>query len=275
MLERFQQKTAAGQPMSFMDHLMELRRRLWVSLVAVIVCIVLSLVFYEQLIDFLRVPLDDLNRRYAAQPDYEEILKRFGMPPGSPEIVPLVSISPLGTMMVVMWLGVGAGLVLSSPILVYEIWSFVAPGLKENERRAIRPILLGGLVFFLLGCALAYYMLFPVTLDFAVWLDLRLRFRIFYTVDSYISMVINMMAIAGLICEIPLVIAGLARLGLVHVSHLTKYWRFCVLAAFILGSIFSPGTDMISMLLFSALLLSIYLVSVLFAFMFYRGEKPR
>ena len=110
MLERFQQKTAAGQPMSFMDHLMELRRRLWVSLVAVIVCIVLSLVFYEQLIDFLRVPLDDLNRRYAAQPDYEEILKRFGMPPGSPEIVPLVSISPLGTMMVVMWLGVGAGL---------------------------------------------------------------------------------------------------------------------------------------------------------------------
>jgi len=259
--------------MGFMDHLMELRRRLWVSVVAMLICMLAALAYYETIFEVLRIPLDDINRQYSEAPNYAETLQRLGLPPGTTEIAPIISTSMLGTMMMVMWLGIGGGLVLSSPIVVFEIWSFVAPGLREKERRAIKPVLYGGVFFFLIGAALAYYVLFPVTLQFVVWLDVQLRVRPTYTVDDYMSLFLNIMAITGLICEAPLVIAVLAKLGLVQASHLTRYWRMCVLAAFILGSIFSPGTDIISMLIFSLLLLSIYLVSILFAYMFYSGEK--
>jgi len=263
--------------MSFMDHLMELRRRLWVSVVSIAVCMVVALAFYDHIFAFLRQPLDKVNAEYAADATrYAEIVARLKIPPGS-DIVQLTSIKLLGTMMMIMWLGIGAGLVVSSPIVVYEIWSFVAPGLRERERRAIQPILGGGILFFIAGCALAYYVLFPVTLNFMVWLDIQpaLRVRPSYTVDEYLSLILNMMLVTGLICEAPLVIGVLARLSLVSAVDLLKYWRVSVLVAFIMGSIFSPGTDVMSMIIFSALLLSLYVVSIFMAWFFYPKQQRK
>jgi sec-independent protein translocase protein TatC len=196
------------------------------------------------------------------------------LPAGS-DIVQLISTNPLGTMMMVMWIGIGAGLVLSSPIVIYEVWAFISPGLKDKERNAIKPILYGGVLFFLGGVALTYFLLFPVTMDFVVWLDVQdaIRIRPSYTVDEYFSLILNMMWITGLICETPLVVGGLAKLGVVKPSHLTQYWRVCVLGSFILGSIFSPGTDVMSMIVFSVLLLSLYLVSIFMAWLFYPKQK--
>ena len=254
--------------MGFIDHLMELRKRLWISVLAVVVCMGLALFYYEIIFDLLRGPLDDINNGYRKRADYAEILEKLHLPAGS-DILPFTSITMLGTMMMVMWLGIGAGLVLSSPVLVYEVWAFVSPGLHTQEKRAVRPILYGGIIFFLIGCVIAYFILFPVTLQFVVWLDVKLKVRPSYTVDDYMSLLLNMMLISGLICETPLVVAVLAKLKIVKPSYLTRYWRPCVLAAFIFGSLLSPGTDVISMLVFSTLLLSIYIISVLMAYVFY------
>lgn len=261
--------------MSFMDHLMELRKRLWISVVAVVLCMVVALAFYNELFAILRMPLDQVNAEYAADTkQYAEIIARLKIPPGS-DIVQLTSIKLLGTMMMVMWLGIGAGLVASSPIVVYEIWSFVSPGLRDKEKNAIQPILGGGIIFFLAGCALAYYALFPVTLNFMVWLDVQPAFRIrpSYTVDEYLTLLLNMMWITGLICETPLVIGVLAKLSMISAMDLLKYWRICVLIAFVMGSIFSPGADVMSMLVFTALLLSLYIVSIFMAWFFYPKQK--
>ena len=77
-------------------------------------------------------------------------------------------------MIMVMWLGVWGGLVIASPIVMYELWAFVAPGLHDHEKRAIKPVLYGGVLFFLTGAFVSYRYLAPMTIDFFVWLDLSL-----------------------------------------------------------------------------------------------------
>jgi len=183
--------------------------------------------------------------------------------------VNLQSTKPMETLMLVMWLSLGAGLVFSSPVLIYHLWAFVAPGLREKEKRAIKPVLYGGIFFFLAGCALAYFVLFPASIRFFSWFNAELKIASQWTMDEYSSLLLNMMAICGIVCEAPLVVAGLAKMGVVQPAHLTQYWRYCVFGAFALGAIFSPGTDIMSMLLFSSLLLSLYLVSIMMAYVFY------
>ncbi len=265
--------------MSFIDHLMELRARLWVSIITIFVCLIVALFFYDVIFAVLRGPLDSINGWYRRPENLEEyfgVLDRLSLPDDA-DVVQLTSVNMLSTMLMIMWLGMGAGLVLAAPILIYEVWAFVAPGLRHKERRAIQPVLFGGIFFFLMGVALTYYILFPVTLNFVVWLDVQplIRVRPSYTVEDYLSLLLNMMWITGLVCEIPLVIAVLAKLGIVKPIYLTKYWRMCVVMSFVFGAIFSPGTDVLSMLVFSALLLSLYLMSVFMAWFFYPKQKAQ
>jgi sec-independent protein translocase protein TatC len=235
-----------------------------------------------QVLQLLKVPPSTPEAELAAinktiedlikeRDEHRALLKRMKIPEGA-SLFEVTNTSPLDTMMMVMWMGIGAGLVLASPIIMYEIWGFVSPGLRQKEKNAIVPILFGGIFFFIGGCAIAYEWLFPFSLNFFVWLDLNLGIRPLYSVDKYSTLLFNMLWMTGLVCEIPLVIAGLAKLGLVKASTLTNYWRICILISFILGSLFSPGSDIMSMLVFSALLLSLYLLSIIMAWIFFPKE---
>ncbi len=256
--------------MSFLDHLMELRRRIWISVVSITACMLMAIFFFVPLVDIMRAPMEKLNRVYMDRPDYQEILKRVGLPPNTPGLIDLTTLTPLESTMTIMWIGIYAGLAFSAPIIAYQIWLFVSPGLKERERKAVQPILYGGIIFFIVGVLITYYLLFPVTLEFVVWLDVLLKLKIQYNFDSYMSLLLNMMWVSGLACETPVIIGILAKLGVVRPDHLTRYWRWCVLLSFVLGAVFSPGADMMSMLVFSLLYLGLYVASVVMAFLFYK-----
>lgn len=254
-----------GAQMSFMDHLLELRKRLWLSILTIMVCVMLSLWYYEGLFALIRRPVDKLNEYYAAS-YAQELLTN---PHAVKVEIKLISTDPMDTLVLVLWMSVGAGLVFSSPMLIYQLWAFVKPGLRDKEKRALKPILYGGVFFFLIGCAAGYFVLFPFSIRFFSALNADLKVTSQWTMEKYSSLLLNMMAIAGLLCEAPLVVAALAKMGLLQPRHLTRYWRVCVLGAFILGAVFSPGTDVMSMLLFSGLLLSLYFVSIIMAHVFY------
>lgn len=255
--------------MSFLDHLMELRKRLWISVVAVTACMLLAICFFVQIIDIMRAPMDTINQHYRERPDYAEILQRVGLPPNTPGLIDLTTLTPLESTLTVMWIGIYAGLALSFPIVLYQVWAFIGPGLRIHERRAVQPILYGGIVFFIAGILLTYYLLFPVTLEFVVWLDVLLKLKIAYNFDSYMSLMLNMMWVSGLACETPVIVGVLAKLGIVRPDHLTRYWRWCVLLSFVLGAVFSPGADMMSMFVFSLMYLGLYVASVVMALLFY------
>jgi sec-independent protein translocase protein TatC len=296
-----------GARMGFMDHLMELRRRLWIVAVTLLVCIMAAIFYSTELFGILRYPAEMLNQEYAADakaqadqthpllrgsllgswtslpkpaqgPDsrpllfIQKALDKLDVPPDETPVVHIMSMDPLDTIMMMMWIGVWAGVVLSAPIMLYQLWAFVAPGLRNREKRAIRPVLYGGIFFFLIGCAVAYFVLFPVCIRFFVWLNTVWHIDTNWKIDAYVSLLINMMFLTGLVCEIPLVVAVLAKLRIVRPRHLLVFWRPIILAAFVLGAVLSPGTDVMSMLVFTAMLLSIYFASILMALIFYRAE---
>ena len=267
-ISRFRNKTEDEEArMGFIDHLLELRKRLWVSIIAVLVCIIVSLIFYEAVYDALLQPVRVVNDKYI------EIFKAAGKKiPEDGQIIHISTTAPLGIMLSVIWVGFWAGLVMASPIVLYELWAFVAPGLHSKEKNAIKPVLYGGVFFFLAGASLAYFILAPLTFDFFLWLAIRLKVTPNWTSELCIELLITMMIISGLLWEIPLLVAGMARFGMLSPGWLLKYWRGLVFGSIVLGMIVSPGNDLVSMGAFSGMILGIYLVSILMAFIFYR--KP-
>ena len=306
--------------MSFMEHLLELRRRLMVVAFALFITTVVTLIFHKLVIGFLMAPVKEVNREFAenaemrwsllltrVNEDLREELVRIdpseesrkiilaywddpqtaaalpgtGLPPevnaairrARPDVetpvVRMIATDPLATMLMLMKVAVWAGIVLSSPVLLYEIWAFVAPGLSDRERGAIRPVLAGGVLCFLAGAAVCYYLVFPITISFLVWFELDLGFQPSYTPKDYMDLLVTFMLIFGALFEIPLVVAVLARLGLVSPGMLTKYWRFIILFCFIFGALFSPGSDVMSMVIMSGTLVFLYIVSLALAFICY------
>jgi len=299
--------------MSFMAHLMELRRRLMVVALALFFTTVVTMIFYQSVVGFLMAPVKQVNRMFAHETDMrwslmltrinedlredlvridpetevrEKVLTYWddpqrlvalqatGLDPvvitqiqrARPDVeTPVVDMSAtdmLGTMLMLMKVALWAGVVLSSPVLLYEIWAFVAPGLSDRERRAIRPVLVGGVLCFLTGAALCYYLVFPITLQFLVWFELDLGVKPRYTPKDYMDLLVTFMLIFGALFEIPVVAAVLAKLGLVSPGMLTRYWRFIILFCFICGALFSPGSDPMSMMIMSGTLIFLYLVSL-------------
>ncbi|MCZ7645814.1 MAG: twin-arginine translocase subunit TatC [Planctomycetota bacterium] len=302
-----------GPRMGFLDHLMELRKRLVSAIAAIVLMTVLSLFFHKPVFDFLRWPLDQVNASFRDDPELRRMLTDTRLPPdirgeireavpddaqyalvldafydrdlfdadGFPvtdpafrkrlklldinataPVVQQISVNPLGLMMILMKISVYAGLLLSSPIVLYELWAFISPGLRDNERSAIRPVLAGGIFCFLVGAGFCYRIVFPLTIQFLVWFDVYLGYLPMYTPEEYMNLLLTFMLLFGAIFEIPLVSAVLARLKVLHPSVLTRYWRYVTLACFILGSLLSPGSDMISMVLMSGSLLFLYVVSI-------------
>lgn len=254
--------------MGFMDHLMELRKRLMAALFAVVLTTTLALIFFKPIFLFLRAPIDNVNEKFRTDDKFQALLAEQHMDPQA-DVVRPISTDPLGLMLILMKIAVYAGLVLSSPIVLYELWAFVAPGLRPREIRAIRPVLVFGVFFFLGGAAFCYYLVFPYTMEFVVWLDVYLGVVPSYTPDSYLDLLLVFMLIFGALFEIPLVVAILAKLGILKPAWLARYWRVISLACFLAGSLASPGTDIMSMLLMSGALVVLYAISIGAAYAFY------
>ncbi len=264
-ISRFRNKTEVEDArMGFIDHLMELRKRLWVSIIAVAACILVALIFYEVVYAFLLEPIRIIDEKYV------KIYSLAGKPPADGHIIHITTTEPLGSMLSVIWLGFWAGLVIAAPIVVYELWAFVSPGLHDKEKGAIKPVLYGGAFFFVAGTAIAYFILAPLTFDFFLWLDLRLKVTPNWTAEKCVELLITMMVVSGLLWEIPLLVAGMARFGMLSAGWLLKYWRGLTFGSIVLGAIVSPGNDLISMGAFSGMILGIYLISILMAAIFYR-----
>jgi Tat protein translocase TatC len=226
--------------MPFLDHLEELRSRILRSLAAVVVgCgIGLWVVQRFQLVSLLKEPI-------------------------APYLTDgkLVVTSPTEPVMIVLKLGLLVGLVLASPVILWQTWAFLAPALYQREKRALVPSLFVGLALFLTGVALAY--------EFVVPQALRVLFSFqteaiapFITYDAYFGFVLQVTLALGLSFELPLVMLILSWLGVVGPRELNRFRRYAIVLAFIAGAILSPGADVLSMAMMTLPLLVLYEVGV-------------
>src|SRR5437899_9020017 len=150
--------------------------------------------------------------------------------------------------MIVFKLGFLVGLILASPVILWQLWAFLAPALYAREKRALVPALFAGLLLFLTGAAIAYVFVVPQALRVLFSFQTE-AIQPFITYDAYFDFVLQVVLALGISFELPLIIIILAWLGIVGPPELNRFRRYAVVLSFIAGAVLSPGTDLVSMVM--------------------------
>lgn len=238
------QMTTDMHEMSILGHIDELRKRLLVMVIALAVGVFASFAFAQKIAEYLSAPIGGLSAMSSI-----EVTENVGA---------FMKISML------------AGVVLAMPVLLYELLAFVVPGLKPGERKWIWMVIPLATVFFVGGVAFAYYVMLPAALPFLLdFMGITTAPR----PSNYFSFVLNLMFWVGICFEMPLLVLVLARLGIVGVKGLLKQWRVAIIGSAVLAAVVTPTPDPVNMGLMMIPLLSLYLVSILFAA--FARRKPK
>ena len=228
---------------TLLQHLGELRRRVFICVVAVLVGSAVSFAFFEQIIDILVEPAKDLNLGTGGELIYTEVTEL---------LTTAIKVSFV------------SGLILASPILVYQGVMFVAPGLTGREKRYLFGFMPAVVLAFAGGVAFAYYILTPPALHFLLTFGGDVATPLI-RISNIINLMIRLLFWMGLAFETPLVMYLLASLGIVSARGLSRFRRYWVVVAFILAAIITPTVDPVNQALVAGPLLVLYEVGILLA----------
>lgn len=240
-------QTDEASEMPFFEHLEELRWRIIKALIGVVIGMILCWIVMDWLMEHVFLsPVLSLNA------DLKD-----GQQP-----INLQNLKPFGQVFLYMQVSIIGGIVLSIPNILYQLWSFIAPGLLTRERRYIKSIVIFSSACFLAGIAFAYFVILPSALHFfAGFGTLEIENNI--AINEYMSFIISIMLAAGIVFELPMVSWFLSRLGILTPAFMRKYRRHSIVAIFILAAILTPGTDPVSQILLALPLLVLYEFSIL------------
>ncbi|PYP82316.1 MAG: twin-arginine translocase subunit TatC [Blastocatellia bacterium AA13] len=166
-----------------------------------------------------------------------------------------------------------AAIFFTMPFLLVQAWGFIAPGLYPHEKKYAAPFIMMASVFFLMGCAFAYYIAFPRAANFLLGVATEGNLRPLVTADDYFELIMTIMLGLGLVFEMPTLTFFFARLGLVTPKLLLKVWRYAIVIIFIIAAVLSPTTDIPNMLVFAAPMILLYFLSVGIAWVFHRKRR--
>lgn len=233
----------------FTAHLEELRKRLITSFAAVGIGFALSYGFKEQLFQILTHPLITVMKQ-------GETLIYTGLP------------EAFFTFLKVSFL---SGLMIASPVIIYQFWMFVAPGLYEREKRMMIPIVFLSSFFFIGGALFGYFIVFPFGFDFFLGFATE-TIRPMPSMKEYLSFSAKLLLAFGLVFELPLVITFLARLGIVSVPFLKKNRKYALLLFFVGAAILTPP-DVVTQIMMAMPLMVLYEISIIGARIFGRKKE--
>lgn len=234
---------AVGNPaeMPFLEHLEELRWRLFKCAVAVAlgVGVAFALIFSRQIdvVALLSAPI-------------QPYLKR-----------PLMVTHPGDLFDIAMNAAITLGLIAASPVIIWQVWGFLSPALYGHEKKVVIPALISAALLFLGGMALAFEYVVPVTLQFFLGFQSN-AVEVMWTVDKYIGFIMSMCLAFGAVFELPVVIALLSALGIVQPEFLARFRRHALVGCLIAAALITPGSDPTSLLLLTAPLYFLYEISI-------------
>ncbi len=232
------------------SHLQELRKRLVLSFIAIGVGFGICYAFADSIFNILAAPLMTM------------------MPKGGSLIFTSVA-EAFFTYMKVAFI---AGIILTSPFLLYQIWAFVAPGLYQKEKRYVVPFVLGGSFFFILGVLFGYYVTIPIGFKFLLGYATDF-IRPMPSMKEYLSFSIKFLLVFGLVFEFPVVLVLLARIGVVDAKTLARQRKYAILLIFIFAAVMTPP-DIISQVLMALPLMGLYELSILLSKIFGKKSGP-
>lgn len=228
--------TGSPNAQDLTEHLSELRDRILISISIFLLFATLSFIFSETLIKVLEEPAPFGTKFFQIKPG--EIF--------------LTSLKVSGFF----------GLVFSMPIWLWQIQSFLSPGLKEQEKKIINPIVSFSPFLFYIGIVFAYFMVLPSVLEFLINYGSNVV-ETSFSLDYYLSLVISILAVCGISFQIPIILITLGQLGLVSSRTLMKPWRYVILFAFVISAILTPTPDPFTMSILAFALLALYFFTLL------------
>lgn len=226
------EKAAVGT-MSFFEHLEELRSRLLRSIIALIIGVVISAIFTGDIIKYLSSPYENK----------------------------LINPTPTGAVVMYFRVALMSGAILTIPYITYQLFMFVAPGLTKKERNWVLLAIPATTGFFLLGVSFAWFIMAPAAFDFLQTFQDDV-FQDQWFAQEYFKFLTSLLFWIGVAFEMPVFMFVLARLGLIGPKALIRNWRFAVVAITVIAAIITPTVDPFNMLLVTAPLLMLYVLSI-------------
>ena len=264
MSENISKEGLTDGQMSLMDHLTELRSRLLISIVVFVVLFLLCLVkigdpsssIADQVYLFLQKPLADLLSERGGRMIFTGLHEGFFT---QIKVAFFTSIS------------------ISLPIILMQVWKFVAPGLYKNERNAMLPFMIATPFLFILGAAMVYYMVIPLAWQFFLSFEINpgqgaLPIEVEPRISEYLSLVMRLMFAFGLSFELPVVLLLLVKSGFVTPDGLASKRRYAILTSFVAAAILTPP-DVISQVMLATPIIILYEISIIAARIMYKKDK--
>ncbi len=227
--------------MSFLDHLEELRKRLVYSIIAVAAGFFLCWGYAENIFALMQKPIMDA-------------LHRNGMPEK------LVYLNPTEPFNLYLKIGFMAGLFVASPVVLYQVWLFISPGLYRNEKKYVFPFMFSTVSLFLAGGMFGYKMVYPAALDFLI--GYGKQFQPMITIGEYTDLFLTIIVGLGAIFEMPILVFFLALMGIVSPGWMWRNVRYSILVIFVIAAVLTPTTDIMNMCLFALPMIVLYVLSI-------------
>ncbi len=223
--------------MSFLDHVEELRWRIIYALISVIIFTIVAWIFIDPLIEFVLLkPARDANAS-------------------------LQNLKPFGQLFLYMQVAIVVGIVASLPNIFYQLWQFISPALRKQERKYILWIVLFSTICFLGGIAFAYFVMLPLTMSFAAQFGTS-EISNEFSIDEYMSIIISVMLAAGLVFELPMISFFLSKLGILTPKFMRKYRKHAIVIILVLAAFLTPGADPVSQIILAVPLVLLYEISI-------------
>lgn len=249
--EGFSEEAEAAEDrsrMSFLDHLDELRRRILYSLYAVIAACVGMFFFWDDLF----VYLVQYFQVYGGQMIYNR---------------------PMGAFLFSMKVGVLAGLLVASPFVFSQVWLFVAPGLYAREKKVVIPFVICSSALFGGGAWFAHQVAFPAMWKFFASYDGMGGLKFFPSIDETFSFYVKTILGLGLVFQMPILVYFLSRFGIVSARFLLRQFRYAVLIIFVIAALITPSGDAVTLTVFAAPMVVLYVVSIGVAWVFGKRKE--
>jgi sec-independent protein translocase protein TatC len=240
--------------MGFLDHLEELRKRIIYSIISVAVGFGACWGYREQIYGIMQKPIMDA-------------LKANGM------AEKLVYLNPTEPFNLYLKVAALAGLFLTSPFVLYQVWMFISPGLYRREKRYVVPFMVSTIVLFASGGYFGYKIVYPAALNFLI--DFSKQFQPMITIGEYTNLFLSIILGMGLIFEMPILVFFLSLMGIVSAGFMWKNFRYSILVIFIIAAIVTPTTDILNMCIFAAPMIALYGVSIAVAWAVHPKQRAK
>lgn len=230
-------------------HIADLRKRLVISSITVVIMFFACFSFYEPILEWMMAPV------------------KHALPAGTS----MIAVEIQETFFTAMKVAFFGGFIISLPVIFWQLWLFLAPGLYDHEKKLVVPFVFFATLMFLLGASFAYYIVVPVGFDFLIAFGNSVV-SVLPSIGKYVGFFTKLMIGFGIAFELPVITFFLAKIGIVNDQMLKDFFRYAVVLIFIVAAVLTPP-DVISQVLMAAPLLILYGVSIYIAKVFNPAQK--